>query len=62
MATKNTTFSYSKAMNELQTIVQQLHSGTIGIDELEQQLTKANQLLQQCKEKLRSVEEATAQQ
>ncbi len=48
--------TYEKAMQELQTITQDLQEGKIGIDELAAQLQRAAELIRFCREKLRNVE------
>ena len=59
MATKknNATQSYQAAKAELETIVNQLKSGTTDIDSLSIALKRANELLTFCTERLRQVEE-----
>lgn len=49
--------SYEKALSELQTIVNALENGEIGIDELSQQIERAATLIRFCQEKLRGTEE-----
>ncbi len=48
--------SYEKAMQELQGIVDQLQEETIGIDDLSEKVKRAAELIQFCKEKLRSTD------
>ena len=48
--------SYEKAMQELQEIVDQLQEETIGIDDLSEKVKRASELIQFCKEKLRSTD------
>ncbi len=48
--------SYEKAMQELQEIVDQLQEEAIGIDDLSLKVKRAAELIQFCKEKLRSTE------
>lgn len=48
--------SYEKAMHELQEIVDQLQEDAIGIDELSEKVKRAAELIQFCKEKLRTTE------
>ena len=48
--------SYEKAMHELQEIVDQLQEETIGIDDLSEKVKRASELIQFCKEKLRSTD------
>lgn len=49
--------SYDKAYSELQQIVEELNSENVSIDKLSTKIKKANELIQFCKTKLRSVEE-----
>ena len=58
MATKknSATQSYQAAKAELETIVNQLKSGTADIDSLSVALKRANELLAFCTERLRQVE------
>ncbi|HMQ46700.1 MAG TPA: exodeoxyribonuclease VII small subunit [Saprospiraceae bacterium] len=53
--------SYEAAMSELQEIVARLQDGRTGIDDLEKELTRASQLIQWCREKLRDTEAAADQ-
>jgi exodeoxyribonuclease VII small subunit len=48
--------TYEKALQELQSITQDLQEGKIGIDALAAQLQRAAELIRFCREKLRSVE------
>ncbi len=58
MAKKQTeALNYEKAMSELQQIVTDLQSETIGIDQLSEQVKRASSLIKFCKTKLRSTEE-----
>ena len=59
MAKKKTTKpqSYAAAIEELRTIVDQLEEGLIKVDELEQQSARAAELINFCREKLRTTEE-----
>lgn len=50
MATKKET--YSEAMKRLETIVSQIESGELDIDELANQLKEAQKLLKFCRDKL----------
>lgn len=50
MATKKE--SYSEAMKRLETIVSQIESGELDIDELGNQLKEAQKLIKFCREKL----------
>jgi len=49
--------SYTAAINELRTIVDQLEEGLIEIDDLETQSARAAELIRFCREKLRTTEE-----
>lgn len=55
---KNDVFSYDAAMQELQSIVSQLQSDSVGIDDLAEKVKRASELIKLCKEKLRETEEA----
>lgn len=54
---KNNTSSYDEALQELQTIVQQLQDNQIPMDELSAKIKRAARLIEYCQEKLRSTEE-----
>jgi exodeoxyribonuclease VII small subunit len=56
--TSNTSFSYDAAMEELQNIVQALQEEKISIDQLAEKVQRAQQLVVQCREQLRSIESA----
>ena len=49
--------SYDGAMEELQTLVDELQSNSIGIDELGKKIARAKELILFCREKLRTTEE-----
>ncbi len=49
--------TYAYALQEVQTIVQSLQEGQIGIDELSEQLSRAAELIKFCREKLRQTEQ-----
>lgn len=49
--------SYDKAFEELQQLVEELNSENVSIDKLSAKIKKANELIQFCKGKLRSVED-----
>lgn len=49
--------SYDKAFEELQQLVEELNSENVSIDKLSTKIKKANELIQFCKTKLRSVED-----
>lgn len=53
---KNTELSYDNAMKELQMIVNNLQSDSVSIDELAQNVKRASELIQFCREKLRTTE------
>lgn len=55
MTTKNT-FSYEAAKNRLNTIMKDLESGKIGIDDLEATLQEAKELIQKSLKKLTETE------
>lgn len=48
--------TYEEALKELQTIVQALQEGNIGIDDLSEKVSRAGELIQYCREKLRKTE------
>ncbi|HKK74409.1 MAG TPA: exodeoxyribonuclease VII small subunit [Saprospiraceae bacterium] len=54
---KNNNSSYDDALQELQTIVQQLQDNQIPVDELSAKIKRAARLIEYCQEKLRSTEE-----
>lgn len=55
MATKKET--YSEAMKRLETIVSQIESGELDIDELGNQLKEAQKLIKFCRDKLYKADE-----
>lgn len=55
MATKKE--SYSEAMKRLETIVSQIESGELDIDELGSQLKEAQKLIKFCRDKLYKADE-----
>lgn len=55
MATKKGT--YSEAMKRLETIVSQIESGELDIDELGNQLKEAQKLIKFCRDKLYKADE-----
>lgn len=55
MATKKE--SYSEAMKRLETIVSQIESGELDIDELGNQLKEAQKLIKFCRDKLYKADE-----
>lgn len=52
-----TTLTYKKAIEELESIVEDIESGDVSIDALVTKIKRANELNQFCQEKLKSVEE-----
>jgi exodeoxyribonuclease VII small subunit len=48
--------TYEEALTELQKIAENLENETVSIDNLTQNVQRANHLIQFCKEKLRNVE------
>ncbi len=49
-------FSYEKSFTELQKIIEEISSGETGIDELQEKVKRARELLEACQEKLRATE------
>lgn len=45
--------SYEQALNELQSIIQELQDGKLGMDALKEKVTRAATLIRYCKDKLR---------
>jgi exodeoxyribonuclease VII small subunit len=54
----NMNISYEKAQEELQAIVKDLQEEHVNIDELSKKVKRAAELVEYCKEKLRTTEEA----
>lgn len=50
--------SYESASKELESILSQLQNGEVSLDQLPKTIEKANKLVKDCKDKLRSVEKA----
>lgn len=48
---------YEKAIKEIETIVEQMESNQLDIDQLAEKLKEAKQLIKECKEKLYKVSE-----
>lgn len=48
--------TYEEALKELQSIVQELQEGNIGIDDLSEKVSRASELIQLCRGKLRKTE------
>lgn len=53
---KKAPFSYESAVQELQTIVQQLQEGNVSMDELAERARHAAELIRLCRERLRELE------
>lgn len=51
------TYTYNDAFEELQSIVTEIESGQINVDELTEKIRRASQLIAICKAKLTSSEE-----
>ncbi len=49
--------SYDEAMSELEEIVQAMEDETLGIDDLAEKIKAASELINFCRQKLRSTEE-----
>jgi exodeoxyribonuclease VII small subunit len=56
MAQKKIT--YQQSIEELEMIISQMNTGDIPIDELDSKVKRAKELLEWCKEKLRSTQES----
>jgi exodeoxyribonuclease VII small subunit len=50
-------FNYSKSLKEIEEIVKQIESGELDVDKLADKVKKATELIEQCREKLRTTEE-----
>lgn len=55
MAKKKIT--YSDNIKELESILSQMNNGDVSIDQLQEKVKRAKELLQWCKDKLRATEE-----
>ena len=53
---KDKSLNYDKAYNELLEIIANLQQDNTGLDELSEKIKRANELINFCKEKLRSTE------
>ena len=53
---KSETTTYQSAWDELQQIVQALQEGEIGVDDLSTQIARAAELVEFCRERLRTTE------
>lgn len=49
-------FSYDKSYDELQSIIESIQSGEIGIDELKDKVKRAREIIKKCKDMLRATE------
>ena len=49
--------SYTSAMEELQMIITEIQSESVGMDDLSEKVKRGAELIQFCKEKLRNTEE-----
>jgi exodeoxyribonuclease VII small subunit len=56
MSKKKTDFSYDAAMQEIQNIVAELQNDSVGVDALAEKVSRASELIKQCREKLRQTE------
>ncbi|MBR6759672.1 MAG: exodeoxyribonuclease VII small subunit [Alistipes sp.] len=56
MKTSKTELSYADAIAEIEQILSQLHAEKISVDELEQKVKRATELIEHCRAKLSSVE------
>ena len=56
MKTSKTELSYADAIAEIEQILAQLHAEKISVDELEQKVKRATELIEHCRAKLSSVE------
>jgi exodeoxyribonuclease VII small subunit len=56
MSKKKSDFSYDAAMRELQRIITQLQTETVGVDDLSEKVRRASELIKLCREKLRQTE------
>ena len=49
--------SYDKAVQEIESILEKIESGDLGVDELAEKVKRVSALLKICREKLRKTEE-----
>ncbi len=49
-------FSYEQALEELQSIMQELQDESVSVDDLTEKSERATELIQYCKSKLRGIE------
>lgn len=54
---KQKLLTYQTAMQELQSIVSQIQEEAVGIDQLNEKVKRASELIRFCREKLRSTEQ-----
>jgi exodeoxyribonuclease VII small subunit len=52
----NPTLTYEQALKQLQTILKEMEQGDRNMDELLAQVQQANHLVEQCKNRLRGIE------
>ena len=53
----NEKISYDKAVQEIESILEKIESGDLGVDELAEKVKRVSALLKICREKLRKTEE-----
>ena len=51
-------FSYTKAIEEINRILNDIENGELDVDKLSAEVAKAIKLIEQCKDKLRKTEES----
>ncbi len=49
-------FSYDKAITEIETTLSRIEKGTLGVDELAEQVARVNSLITRCRERLYQTE------
>ena len=49
-------FSYDKAITEIETTLSRIEQGTLGVDELAEQVASVNSLITRCRERLYQTE------
>lgn len=57
MKRKDTTLKYEEAINKLETIVTMMEDGKLDLDQLEDKLKEAQQLIKLCRDKLTKTDE-----
>ena len=55
-ANKRATFRYAEAMEEIQRILERLERGEVELDELYEEVRRAQRLIRRCREYLRRIE------